>query len=167
MLPSICPSCCASCISLTPRPSLAIPSSPLTLSNFLPAGTIRIESPFRNRCDHAHAEDGRHSFTPKANEEEALAFLIEHKFVSATCRLTGETPNLLIRVYLIPFDLQNYGGKLRNRDEAKVLAPARKYLTALLPKISQDPAAWNGDLDSVSRASKTLLSLTIVRAFIC
>ncbi|KAF8205525.1 P-loop containing nucleoside triphosphate hydrolase protein [Mycena galopus ATCC 62051] len=50
---------------------------------------------------------------------------------------------LLIRTYLIPYDLPGVQGRLRvRRDE--IVAPARRCLAGLLPKISRDPECWAG-----------------------
>jgi hypothetical protein len=160
-----CPLCCPSCASQPKSHLRPGPSDPLALSNFLPAGVIQISAPSQRLCRHSHAEDGWHPFTkrPYASEGKELYFLVEHKFIYATCQLTGDGDFLTVRVYIIPYDLARYGGKLRNRDEAKVVAPARKILRTFLPKIVQDPELWKGRRADASSSPKTFLPLTIVR----
>lgn len=158
-----CPSCCLLCSSKPP--ALTPTLTPLSLANFLPAGTLRIDTPPTQSCDHTHEEDGWHRFTNPTGEWDGLAFLIKHEFVAVTCRLSDDRLALVIRIYVIPWDLANYGGKLRLRDESKVLAPARKYLRALFPKIVRDPAAWEGHLGS--SCTEPFLPVTIVCRWNC
>src|SRR5262249_2084401 len=132
------------------------------LSNFLPAGTIQTSSFPRQTCSHTHAEDGWHTFLCDPNKEDGLKFLIEHKFILSTYNFTQDRANLILRIYLIPFDLENYGGKLRNRDEAKIMNVARKYLRDLLPMIVQDSAIWNGGSIASSSPSRFFLPVSVV-----
>jgi hypothetical protein len=92
-----------------------------------------------------------------------LDFLINHLFISCTCRL-GRLGNVLhVRVYLIPHDLANVQGRLRVRDEATVLAPARRYLKVLLQRIVQDDTLWEGDDAFSSCPPKPFIPQDIVR----
>jgi hypothetical protein len=78
---------------------------------------------------------------------QELEFLIRHKFVRATWRaLIRVHLHLHVRVYLVPFDLPGVCGCLaaRNRDESKVLLPARKALTSLLTNTNRSEGAWSG-----------------------
>jgi hypothetical protein len=164
MLDQGCPSCCSSCISKLQSRPCATPNvlDPLSFAHLLPAGMIVIPTPAQRDCLHLHAEDGWHPFTYVAGEEDQLAFLIDHKFVSATCRLAEDKTALIVRIYIVPYDLANYGGKLRNRDETKVVAPARKYLKALLPRIIQDRAIWDGRTVTASSPAKLFLPSPVV-----
>ncbi|EIW84791.1 hypothetical protein CONPUDRAFT_116969 [Coniophora puteana RWD-64-598 SS2] len=73
----------------------------------------------------------------------ALAFLVEHYYVRATCCTTPSLNRFLfVRIYLIPHDLPNARGRLRNRD-AVVAAQARGYLKILLAEVRQEPSCWD------------------------
>ena len=92
-----------------------------------------------------------------------LDFLIDHLFISCTCRLGRQRNILHVRVYLTPHDLTNVQGRLRVRDEATVLAPARRYLKVLLHRIVQDDTLWEGDDVPLSHVSRSFISQDIVR----
>jgi hypothetical protein len=92
-----------------------------------------------------------------------LDFLIKHLFIYCTCRLSRLKNVLFIRVYIIPHDLSNVQGSLRVRDEATILAPARRYLKVLLQRIVQDDTLWEGDGVSLSHVSRPFISQDIVR----
>lgn len=107
-------------------------------------------------CLHAHAEDGWHVFLDldldytdsESDLFKSLRFLVEQRFVAATYRLAHEqsgTP-LLIRIYLIPYDLPGVNGRLtynvRKREQWQVLGLARQYMSKLLPQIIQDEESW-------------------------
>ncbi|CAL1705728.1 unnamed protein product [Somion occarium] len=74
-----------------------------------------------------------------------LDFLSQHHFIRATCRFGHGSLSsaLLVRIYLIPYDLANVQGQLRIREDA-ILTAARRYLRILLPRIVQDISEWNG-----------------------
>jgi hypothetical protein len=146
MASQACPSCCFQCAPRSLPSAGPRISDPFSLHRFLPAGTIQTPAVSHIQCQHGHAEDGWHTLTHHVSPEQELGFLIEHEFVSATYRFkaTEDRIILIIRVYIIPYDLLNYGGKLRIRDEARIMVRARKYLRSLLPRIDQDPEAWNG-----------------------
>jgi hypothetical protein len=170
----ICLSCCLDCASqppVVPPPSL----NPYALANLLPAGTIHLPVSLDGHyCDHYHAEDGWHAFRGQpilqrlvTLEDDsflrALDFLIKHSFISCTCHL-GRLGNVLdIRIYLIPHDLKHVQGRLRVRDEATVLAPARRYLKVLIQRIVQDDTLWEGDDMAPPCSPKLFLSQNIVR----
>jgi hypothetical protein len=172
----LCPSCCSLC---TPEPAVSLTSNslnPLAFSNLLPAGTLQIPLLSDRFCSHTHAEDGWHPFTPSmvnaagADHESSLPeidldFLVKHRFVCATCQRSSDGTSLVIRIYLIPHDLANFEGKLRNRDEIQVMTPARKYLKALLPRIIQDALAWNGHSSAKPSGSRPFLSQAVVCNF--
>jgi hypothetical protein len=171
-----CPSCCAPCLSGTvSRPVVASSvGNPYALANLLPAGTIQVSIAPHELCGHAHAEDGWHFFEshnllPHLTTAEddsfvrQLDFLVSHRFVSATCRLTLSRETLIVRIYVIPFDLANVQGKLRVRDEVRVIAPARRYMKELLPRILQDGRLWEGAEEVVVMGPRRFLAHDIVR----
>ncbi|CAA7270930.1 unnamed protein product [Cyclocybe aegerita] len=149
-----CPSCCPNCFISTLSSHRS--SSPYALHNLLPVGTVIIDIPVASQhdiCEHAHVEDGWHEFqaqqvVPQLSNAEDVAFcrglefLIKQRFISCTCRCTPDN-RMALRVYLIPYDLANVQGKLRIRKD-NILSPAKRYLRALVPKISQDIGRWNG-----------------------
>ena len=150
-----CPSCCAGCFvaDIPPEPSNG---SPYSLGNLLSVGTVIIKLPIEQQhmmCGHAHAEDGWHYFNahaiiPYLSESEdisfcrRLEFLVKHRFIMATYRASYDAA-MTLRIYLIPYDLSNVKGKLRVRGES-VLAPAKRYLRQLLPRIVNNEEMWDG-----------------------
>lgn len=72
---------------------------------------------------------------------QALDFLVDHHFVTATYSVSNQV--LFVRIYIIPYDLCNSRGKLRARADS-VMGPARRYMIQLLPRIAQDASAWHG-----------------------
>jgi hypothetical protein len=147
--------------------------NPYALDNLLPAGTIQISVAPHEFCGHAHAEDGWHFFEShnllphltSAGDDSfvrQLDFLVSHRFVSATCRLTDSRETLIVRIYITPFDLPNVQGKLRVRDEVRVVAPARRYMKVLLPRIMQDTGLWEG-VKETGMGSRRFLPHDIVR----
>ena len=158
-----CPSCCSACSASTelPGPS-CINNGPYCLSNFLPAGTLQFDllplaGVVQGLCDHTHSDDGWHHVrvhtllpcfedTDNIRFCQDLDFLIENHFISATYRFCPPA-TIIVRVYIIPYDLGNVKGVLRVRKEA-VLAPARRYLKGLLQRITQDNDSWHGNAPS-------------------
>lgn len=153
---STCPSCCPACteknLHFLSRKSAI---DPYALEFLLPVGTLTIGFDSMAPdvvCGHAHADDGWHPFDSTLFAEYfnaddntlwlGIKFLTKHHFISTTYRLKSPTTAFL-RIYIIPYDLGNVQGKLRVRKEA-ILAPARRYLKSLLPRITQNPESWQG-----------------------
>lgn len=171
-----CPSCCLDCCygQQPVQQDLDSSADPYSLLKLLPAGTIHLPlSQPAFTCDHYHTEDGWHAFRGQALLQyvasiehdsilRELDFLMKHSFISCTCRLGKLGDVLHVRIYIIPHDLLNVQGRLRVRDETTVLAPARRYLSVLLPKIIQDASCWKGTSDSWSGAHKQFLRQDIV-----
>ena len=150
-----CPSCCAGCFvaEISSEPSN---ESPYSLENLLPVGCVFVKlaiEPQHLICDHTHAQDGWHYFNahsviPHLSVSEDISFcrqiefLVKHRFIMATYRATYDAA-MALRIYLIPYDLSNVQGKLRVRGES-VLAPAKRYLRQLLPKIINNEEVWKG-----------------------
>ncbi|KDQ61066.1 hypothetical protein JAAARDRAFT_32059 [Jaapia argillacea MUCL 33604] len=130
---------------------------PFSLRNLLAAGTLQWNLSSREPiCNHNHERDGWHPFSVQlllqqtsSVEEDVflrqLEFLIRHSFIFVTCRRGCLRKTLYARVYLIPYDLANVQGKLRTRDEATIVAPARRYMRVLLPRLLQHPHLWEGE----------------------
>ena len=150
-----CPSCCAGCF-VAEIPSEPSNESPYSLVNLLAVGSVFIKleiEPQHLICDHIHAQDGWHYFNahsviPHLSDSEDISFcrqiefLVKHRFIMATYRATHDAA-MALRIYLIPYDLSNVQGKLRVRGE-NVLAPAKRYLRQLLPKIINNGEIWDG-----------------------
>ncbi|KAJ7633078.1 P-loop containing nucleoside triphosphate hydrolase protein [Roridomyces roridus] len=136
-------------------------ASPFSLKNYLAYGTlgvsIRPNAPARNPLQMPTlAEDGWNAFdedllvqTLAETGEDApllseIAFLVQEKFIYASYWLKGDT--IIIRVYLIPYDLPGAGGHLtiRQRSE-KILRDARCYLIRLLPRLSRSIESWQAN----------------------
>ncbi|PFH51695.1 hypothetical protein AMATHDRAFT_142017 [Amanita thiersii Skay4041] len=73
-----------------------------------------------------------------------LDFLIKHQFVSATYRFDGQQ-TIVVRIYIIPYDLPNVQGRLRVRRET-VLSPARRCMSPLLSRVRRCSKEWEGHL---------------------
>ncbi|KAK7694076.1 hypothetical protein QCA50_003652 [Cerrena zonata] len=130
------------------------------LRKFLPAGTVSFSvqqemSTHRHESEHWHYLPSFHELSTIIQDElllEVLTFLSNHNFIRITCRL-GCGPwesRIVLRVYLIPYDLSNVQGKLRTRDETAILVPAREYLQVLLPRLVRSPSEWNLSKDPLS-----------------
>lgn len=74
---------------------------------------------------------------------DCLLFLQTNAFVQATYTILSNSM-LMVRIYLVPYDLPGSKGALRNRDEMKVMIPGRKALRELLAHLSKDTASWMG-----------------------
>lgn len=132
-------------------------AGPYALQHFLPAGALSLALKvdvhacrYHGSGWHLYAGLGETMGLVKAEDESLmrmLDFLVVHQFIAVTCRVEGWSYSsvLHLRVYLIPYDLANVEGKLRRRDEATVLNPARNYLRQLLLKLSRDPETWNAE----------------------
>ncbi|KAI0705927.1 SNF2 family N-terminal domain-containing protein [Cytidiella melzeri] len=154
-------SCCAASSPIVPGNDYQ--AGPYNLTHFLPVGTLVLHSSNSSvsmiSCSrHWHAHSGHQLSALLAPENIKLAgqidFLLSHKFIVATCRSaanvsssTEYTTTLLIRIYLIPFDLANVEGALRRRDET-ILSPARRYLRSLLLQVTRDYNVWKGKISA-------------------
>lgn len=153
-----------------------------TLANFLAAGSLTITLPDLGDshvlcCAQNHHSDGWHTYPGydvlaglvSAKDEtivKVLDFLTSHHFILATCRLilAESLWKFIVRIYFIPYDLSGVKGSLRLREET-VLATARKSLRILLPVISRDVLAWEGDNDGAIDVSPPLIGSHKVRLF--
>ncbi|KAH8117115.1 hypothetical protein DFH11DRAFT_1505319 [Phellopilus nigrolimitatus] len=168
-----CPTCCSSCDVERHASRFAETSVHAgLLQNILSAGTITLSLlSINNFCDHQHAEDGWHALRDVQtlrphlsvqNSElfNALEFLLKKNFILATYRTLHVSRVIVIRVYLIPYDLQGSKGSLslRVRDEVKVLKPARKYLRHVLAYVSKRRSTWYGE-------DQLLNSQTVIEPF--
>ena len=158
-----CRICCSSCTSgSVPSPH----NDPVR--NLLPAGTLSLpisQTELESICNHSHSIEDWHPFLGEAllpyltdHEDETLcrhlSFLVEHKFLSVQCKIGDSGKVLVLRTYIIPFDLPGAQGKLRVRDEASVLKPARLCLRNVVPRILQDENLWDAH-DSEPSSSST------------
>ncbi|KAJ6490765.1 P-loop containing nucleoside triphosphate hydrolase protein [Mycena vitilis] len=132
-------------------------ANPWALRHFLSYGTLHIAVPDLEHDSQLTgqrlAEDGWNSFAAAQflryihDQDDhallcALDFLVLQEFISASFLLVG-TASILIRIYLIPYDLPGVQGRLRvRRDE--VVGRARRCLAGLLPKISRNHECWEG-----------------------
>lgn len=151
---------------------------PFAVRNLLPAGTMSLpiaQTDLVNICDHTHANEDWHTFPGKAllpyltdQENETLCrqldFLVEHKFLIIQCKVGDSGAALMLRVYIVPYDLPGVQGKLRVRDETSDLKPARLCLRNIMPQVIQERSLWDAhDLDpSPSCPSYFLDSKTVV-----
>ncbi|TRM59248.1 SNF2 family N-terminal domain-containing protein [Schizophyllum amplum] len=161
-----CKCCCIACASQgAPQiPSSSSSYQTFALSHFLPAGVIPIIAQvevLRENCQHAHADDGWHalsgdlskllSLATTAEDDQLLRglhYLVRHLFVAITYNVCDTTPStLLLRIYLIPWDLPKMDGRLRNRN-SDVLASARKHLSEAMQRLVRDQQSWEGRLSA-------------------
>lgn len=147
----------------TNYPNTPSSGDPYALENLLPAGTIQVELGTADiscpSSPQVAAEDGWHPLS-NVNPEIALPtfralvqtiqFLTRYRFISATYKSAFLNRYLVIRIYIIPFDLPGVHGSLtyhvRKCEAQQVLSMARQYMSVLLPQIVQDQASWNHGL---------------------
>ncbi len=151
-----CPSCqcCDTCCAL--GAARASTSTGLnSLKNLLPIGALTIQLPhgFSIPCSHAHAEDDWHglgvneirSFTSLGHDDNSIlaeiGFLMENEFIVATYR--SSNTRMLLRIYLVPYDLPGMGGRLKCRKK-HVVSRARRALSVLMLKVQASD--WQGPL---------------------
>lgn len=129
------------------------------LSNLFPAGTVHIEIVpneklpwceadsdgwFRYHCHHGCIKSRWNLKIPEDDSFcKGLDFLVQNNFISITYYVPSGGSSLFLRIYLIPFDLPGAGGKLRMRKD-NILLPAKRYLSGLFLRISQNPYCWEG-----------------------
>jgi hypothetical protein len=177
-LRSQCSICCSSCASESE--AIRSPDSvagPFSVENLLPAGTLSLpisQTELGNICDHSHSAEGWHNFLGKAllphltdQENETLChhldFLVEHKFLTIQCKIGDSGTALILRVYIVPYDLSGVQGKLRVRSETSDLKPARLCLRNVLPRIMQGKGLWDAhDLDPPPSSSCCFLDSNTV-----
>ncbi|KAI0823521.1 P-loop containing nucleoside triphosphate hydrolase protein [Trametes gibbosa] len=132
----------------------ATPNIYSSLKNFLPAGTIafNIDSPLNSFTgdNDLIAEDAWRSFPQvvvgfrdETGGIDSISFLVRHRFIAATYSFDTAHRRLLVRVYVIPWDLAGSRGELRERDENVVLKGS-KSLKQLFLRINTDPSLWEG-----------------------
>jgi hypothetical protein len=151
------------------------------VQNLLPAGTLSLsisQTDLTNICDHTHTTDDWHTFPGNAllpyltdgtdQETETLCrhldFLVEHQFLIVQCKVGDSGAALILRVYIVPYDLPGVQGMLRVRDETSDLKPARLCLRNVMPQIIQERSLWGGhDLDPSPSSPRYFLdSKTVV-----
>jgi hypothetical protein len=181
-LQSQCPLCCALCATepVVKRSGSPDPSDPYSIHNLLPAGTLLLpisQTDLGGLCNHSHSAEGWHAFlgkdllphlTDQENETlwRHLDFLVEHKFLIIQCKIGDSGTALILRVYLIPYDLSGVQGKLRVRNETSDLKPARLCLRNVLPRVMQDESLWDAhDLNSSPSSSHCFLDSSTVVVF--
>lgn len=158
-----CPSCCPACSIGQPAVAKSRPS--LALKQLLHAGTLYIGITVEGRhaiCCHSHAEDGWHPFDapsiiPHLADKEDIAlcdelrFLVQHHFIVATFASPRDRGDgVLVRIYLVPFDLPGIR-TLRNA-RPDILTTARTYLSTLIPRISSELVNWEArSVEGLSR----------------
>ena len=166
-----CSLCCRRCRSrgINPSTSESINQDPYALPNLLPIGTIQLATscPDILFCAHTHCSDGWHAFnkdtlSPFLAPEKTgplchqLDFLIKYKFLFVSYMIDGNATALYLRLYIIPYDLPNAQGKLRTRDEALILKPAREYMKSVLPLVIQHRGSWFADSAATSESPRRI-----------
>ena len=151
--------------------SLADAAGPFAVERLLPAGTVSL--PISPKCDHSHSTEGWHTFPGKAllphlTDQDGetlchhLVFLAEHRFLAIRCKI-GDSGALILRLYIIPYDLSGVQGKLRVRNETSDLKPARLCLQDVLPRIRQENSFWDAhDLNPPPSSSCWFLDSNMV-----
>lgn len=143
-----------------------------SLSNLLPVGTITVTvhdeelpcpSVSNNRDWHALPIRSL-STHPVDTLFRELAFLSQHLFLRATCRLGASGRIIFIRVYLIPNDLPNVHGKLHRRPET-VVKEAQRHMHNIVPLIERNGGLWSADEDSLNAPQEHFLPSHIVCGF--
>jgi hypothetical protein len=179
---SLCCSSCASDLGSTKGQHDTQTSGPFALQNLLPAGTLSLpisQTDLRKICNHSHTTEGWHSFLgvsflPQVTDQENetlcrhLEFLVQHKFLVVQCKIGDSGRALILRVYFVPYDLPGVQGKLRVRDEATDLRPARVCLRNVMPRIIQEKSVWDAhDLDPSPSSPRFFLDSETVAISLC
>lgn len=142
-----------SCVRMGPH----LERDPFGLSNLLPAGVLALtlSSPDRSLAHAASREtwpafdlETARSLYPFCSPQditvlESLSFLVEHEFTRITLKFLPLHSLLLLRVYLIPYDLPGVQGRLMNRQE-HILGHYRRLMRDILPKLISDGDYWRG-----------------------
>ena len=130
---------------------------PFELSNLLPAGVLVLtfsgidQNPrhavFREKWRAFDQETAR-SLRPFCSPQdigvlESLSFLVEHEFARITSNFLSIHALLLLRVYLIPYDLPGVQGRLMNRQE-HILGHYKRSMREILPKMISESDYWRG-----------------------
>lgn len=130
---------------------------PFELSNLLPAGVLALTlSGFDQNLPHAVSREMWHAFDQETARSlrplcspqdisvlESLSFLVEHEFARVTLNFLSLHVLLLLRVYIIPYDLPGVQGRLMNRQE-HILGHYRRSMKEILPKIISEGEYWRG-----------------------
>ena len=146
----------------SPRPPLTmgshLPRDPFELPNLIPAGVLvltlsglRQNLPgvvFREAWSAFDSETEKMSLRPFCSPKDAallegLSFLVTHEFARVTSNFLSLHNLLLLRVYIVPYDLPGVQGRLMNRQEY-ILARYRRYMKDMLPRIVSDDDYWKG-----------------------
>ncbi|KAJ4484665.1 SNF2 family N-terminal domain-containing protein [Lentinula edodes] len=173
---SICSCGCLPYSAKSPRSISSMSSSPFALCNLLQAGTVQIELNSKNMpCYHTHVEDGWHLFNEvdlngmvQASSEhllESLQFLTRQQLTVATSCVNNvhlEMPSLVVRIYLVPYDLPGMNGRLsyhaRKRENAQGHGLARRHMSILLPQIRRDQLSWSFGTADMNQNPPSILS---------
>lgn len=150
---------------------------PFELSNLLRAGVLAV-TPFGLDKNLSHAvfrevwrvfdQDAVKVLRPFCSPQdinllEGLSFLAEHEFACVTSAYSSSYRLILLRVYLIPFDLPGVQGRLMNRQE-QVLLQYRRLLKEILLRVVNDENYWEA-ADVLPPNPSLFLSQSLVGAF--
>ncbi|KAJ3894949.1 hypothetical protein GG344DRAFT_39846 [Lentinula edodes] len=171
---SICLCGCLPYSAKSPRSIPSASSNPFALCNLLQAGTVQIELKSKNMlCCNTHAEDGWHLFNEvdlngkvQASSEnllESLQILTSQRLMVATFNnVHPDMPSLVIRIYLVPYDLPGMNGSLsyhaRKRENAQGHGLARRHMSILLPQIRRDQLSWSFGTADLNHNPPSILS---------
>lgn len=131
--------------------------NPFDLSNLLHAGVLVLtpSSTYKNLSHpvfqepwSAFSEETARSLHPFCSPQdvallESLSFLIEHEFARIASNFSSTHHLILLRIYLVPFDLPGVQGRLMKRQE-QILLHYRRSLKEILPRITSDGDYWRG-----------------------
>lgn len=89
---------------------------------------------------------------------KAIYFLLQNDFIATQCAVRRGTvrASLLMRIYVVPYDLPGMHGRLRLRDQ-KVLGPAGRHLRILLARVSRNSNDWEGSEHASGSMSEPVL----------
>jgi len=130
---------------------------PFEFSNLLPAGVLaltisgldwNLSHPVSPEIWPTLDQETAHGLHPFCLPQdlailESLSFLVEHEFARVTSKFLTLHSLLLLRVYLVPYDLPGVQGRLMKRQE-HILGHYRRYLREILPKLIKDAEYWRG-----------------------
>ncbi|KAL5529532.1 hypothetical protein ACEPAG_5517 [Sanghuangporus baumii] len=154
-----CPTCCTSCSRERKETHFVQSSTFISLDYLLAAGSLALSLiPGESICSHQHAEDGFHALynihflRPRVAAQDvptlnALSFLVQNRFVQITYMVIHSSSRIVLRLYLVPYDLPGSKGLLHMRDEDKVMKPARSHLRTILPRPYSNESFLPADKD--------------------
>ncbi|KAF7308759.1 Helicase C-terminal domain-containing protein [Mycena kentingensis (nom. inval.)] len=129
-------------------------TSPWSLANYMAYGSLALDVVSAEPIQSALSQDDWLPFVPEValnclvHEADdalvhALKFLAQERFIAATYRSVSSVL-LVVRVYVVPYDLPGSRGELRRRED-RVLKTAKPLLSDLFMRLDRSAPSWAGE----------------------